>query len=78
MKNNENIYHFDYSGQCDPATANTRWKTFSVGVFVWLPKASGRGLKKSKAVKRIIGQTKNPESAYAEAQAYCAKMQKTV
>jgi hypothetical protein len=47
MKENPKPYEWDYDGACDPAKSRSRsMQTFSVGVFQWLPKKSGKGLKR--------------------------------
>jgi hypothetical protein len=50
--------------------AGDRFSTFSVGVFQWIPKASGKGLKKSKTI-RVKGYVADPESAYGRAAELC-------
>ncbi len=62
---------WDYDGACRPGTTSMWNETFSVGVFQWVYKASGKGLKRGKTVKRIIGTVENPEAVYAKAEAYC-------
>ena len=47
------------------------FKTFSVGIFQWLLKASGKGLKKSKVKYRVKGYTSNPEPVYKRAREIC-------
>lgn len=42
-----------YSGSW--AGGNLRCETFSYGVFEWLPKSSGKGLKKSAVKVRVSG-----------------------
>lgn len=60
-------YEFDWSGQYDPAKSRWHHETFSVGIFMWLPKRSMRGLKKSHVIKRITGRTCDPEPVYKRA-----------
>ena len=61
-------YDWDFAGACSPASNGTYWsKTFSVGIFQWVPKSSGKGLKRSKVVKRIRGNVAAPEEVYREA-----------
>ena len=58
-----------YSGSCAPGQSKfSRFQTFSVGVFEWLPKASGKGLKKSKVKVRISGSSSQPDIVYREAE----------
>ena len=61
----------DYSGECNPDNPVAgSFRTFSVGVFEWLPKSKS-GLKKSKAKIRIRGYTSDPETVYALAERFC-------
>ena len=46
-------------------------KTFSVGIFRWLLKVSGKGLKKSAVMYRVKGYTSNPEPVYKRAKEIC-------
>ena len=69
-------YKHYFSGECAPnPDAHVHWgKTFSVGIFQCLPKASGKGLKKGKVKYRIIGWTREPESVYEKAVQICREM----
>ncbi len=75
-------YTWDYWGDCDPAHSayGRRATTFSVGVFQWLPKANGKGVKKGKVVKRFTGYTGNPEQVYKMAHQghFCASYESTM
>lgn len=63
---------WDFDGACQPPANGTAWNhTFSVGVFQWLSKASGKGLKRGKTIKRISGPSHNPEAVYAKAETFC-------
>jgi len=58
-----------FSGACRPGTHNN-WSgqhTFSVGIFEWVPKASG-GLKRSRVKVRVSGHTCNAEAVDRRAQ----------
>ena len=76
-------YEYSFSGQCAPkgndevsrhsSGLNT---TFSLGVFQWLPKSKGKGLKKGKGVKRFRGLCSDYGIVKAKAQAYCDEMNK--
>lgn len=64
-------YSFDYDGSCRPNNANVShgWNnTFSVGIFQWVPMASGKGLKRSAVVHRIRGYSSNPQEVYDKAE----------
>lgn len=65
---------WDYDGSCVPGTSSWN-QTFSVGVFQWWPKSSGRGFKRLPVVKRFSGPSHDPQSVYAKADAYCHQME---
>ena len=47
-------YKHGYAGSCAPGQSQAFMNTtFSVGIFQWLPKSSGEGLKKSAVKFRI-------------------------
>lgn len=58
-----------YDGKCAPdgSEYNYPWKTFSVGVFEWLPMAKGKSLKKGKVKVRVAGRTNEAERVYKRA-----------
>jgi hypothetical protein len=60
----------DYSGSCAPGQA---WSgnTFSVGIFQWVPKASGKGLKKTAVKVRVRGYSSDPKQVYRLAEIFC-------
>ena len=63
---------WDFDGDCAPATGGeriARWRhaSFSVGVFQWVKKADGKGLKRSPAACRVKGWVSHPDQAYAVA-----------
>ena len=47
--------------------------TFSVGVYQWLPKSSGKGLKKSNTI-RVLGYVADPQAVYAKAEELCQQL----
>jgi len=66
----------DYSGSYDPNALvkppySGSARTFSVGIFKWLPRANGKGLKKSAVVYRIRGLRSYPEEVYDAAERCC-------
>ncbi len=67
---------WDFDGGCKPKVfdsgPSSMHATFSVAVFQWLPKSSGRGLKRSKSIKRISGRVRDFEMVYARAELFCA------
>ena len=64
---------YDYDGGCAPCLGGTYkgQETFSIGIFRWLPKASGKGLKRGKVVYRIRGKVSDAEKVYSRAQEIC-------
>jgi hypothetical protein len=76
MKKDPKPYEWDYDGACKP-DGTRGWhgmESFSVGVFQWLPKASGKGVKRGKVVKRISGSVNDPAAVYRRAEAFIAEM----
>jgi hypothetical protein len=75
----EEAYNHDFSGSCAPrGSGNFGNTTFSVGIFQWLPKASGNGLKKSVVKFRIKGNTGDSKKVYKIAEHWCKMMDKGV
>jgi hypothetical protein len=70
------VYKHDYSGSCAPEKDTiSAWNTtFSVGIFQWLPKSSGKGLKKSAVKFRIKGDSSDTEKVYKKAKEICRIM----
>lgn len=57
-----------FSGACRPGGEYPgQFTTFSVGVFEWVPKASGKGVKRSAVKVRVSGLTAQPERVDAKA-----------
>lgn len=61
----------DFFGACDPRVEISTYNTFSVGVFRWERKSSGRGLKKSPVLLRISGLVSEADRVYSEARRWC-------
>lgn len=61
-------YQWDY--ERSPLTQESGFTTLSIGVFQWLPKAGGKGLKKSKSI-RVAGYMAEPDRVYDKAQELC-------
>ncbi len=61
---------WDYDGCCAPGGYMDGCLTFSVGIFQWVPYASGVGIKHGKVVKRIRGYSSEPSKVYAKAEAW--------
>ncbi len=67
-----NQYAWDFDRPSDQLLET--FSTFSVGIFQWLTKASGKGMKKSKAIARVLGYTAEPERVYAKAVELCSRL----
>ena len=63
-------YRWDY--EQNPRDGDGDAITFSVGVFQWLPKTSGAGLKKSKSI-RVKGYVAEHERVYRKAEQLCPR-----
>lgn len=68
---------WDFDGGCKPKildrSPSSMYATFSVAVFQWLPKSSGKGLKRSKSIKRISGRVNEYAQVYARAELFCVE-----
>ncbi len=59
----------DYDGSCAPnAPCAFSHITFSVGIFQWMPKADGKGIKRGKVIKRIKGYSSEPAIVFKMAE----------
>jgi len=69
---NPRAYDWDYDAGCKPgwSSRSSSQLTFSVGVFQWVPKLSGEGIKRAKVIKRFKGYMSNPEIVYTAAENY--------
>ena len=64
-----------YSGSCGPGNRDYYFqKTFSVGIFKWLKKSSGKGFKKSAVIYRVIGPVVKDKMVYSRAKKICDLM----
>ncbi len=74
MPNTKRPYQWDYDGSCKPGgrSAYSGCSTFSVGIFQWVPRGNGKGIKRGKVVQRVKGSTSAPDEVYAKAQMICA------
>lgn len=65
----------DFSGEFCPGNKR-HWysKTFSVGIFEWVPKARGKGLKKSGVKFRIRSRVEYADLVYKKAKIVCEMM----
>jgi hypothetical protein len=69
--NKPQAYKYDFDGACAPGSGWALHQTFSYGIFQWLPKKSGIGLKRSKVVKRIRGHVMDEAKIKQQAQDFC-------
>ncbi|KAB2839531.1 hypothetical protein F9K50_07390 [bacterium] len=69
MTQNKKPYEWDFSGACAPSSGwpYPHQETFSLGIFQWIPRKDGKGVKKGKVVKRIKGVTSKPQEAFDKA-----------
>ena len=65
---------WDFDGSCAPGGSYAGWQTFSLGIFQWVPKSGGKGLKRSKVTRRVKGYTSQPEEAFAKARTIVAEL----
>lgn len=70
------LYKHDYFGSCIPENSGGLWHTFSVGIFKWLQKSDGIGLKKSTVIFRLYGNSSNPDEVYKAAEEICDRLDK--
>ena len=69
------LYKHDFSGAYAPGgLSGFNNNTFSVGIFQWVPKANGKGLKKSAVKVRVKGYVSQPEKVYEAAKRICAEL----
>lgn len=65
-----------FDGSCAPG-ADAGYASqvgFSVGVFQWLPKSGGKGLKRGPVKVRVKGFVRDAEKVYSKAREICAKL----
>src|SRR6185295_11648276 len=65
------IYQWDFDHR--PPTVDPPFLTFSIAIFQWQPKASGKGLKKVNA-SRVCGYGADPETMFAKAREICDRL----
>lgn len=71
---NKIAFAHDYHGSCDPNKRHGfSMNTFSVGIFQWIPKSSGKGLKRSLVKYRVKGYSSNPQAVYDRAAELCMR-----
>lgn len=59
-----------YSGKCAPAYEGepSHFGTFSLGIFEWVAKDNGRGVKRGSVKVRVVASTGCRDRAYAKAE----------
>ncbi len=57
---------------------STQYRTLSVGIFQWLPKASGKGLKRSPAAARVLGYMAEADRVFSKAGELCHRLNNQV
>ena len=66
-----------YEGACAPGggvSCSWNQETFSVGIFEWVPRSCGKGVKRGKVKVRVSGPVDMPERVYARADAVVAEL----
>lgn len=76
-RKNPQLYDLDYDGHCCPSEHgdDTYCQTFSVGIFQWISKTSGNGMKRSRVLKRIHGETSLSSDVYKRAREWIEENQ---
>ena len=57
---------------------STQYHTLSVGIFQWLPKASGKGLRRSPAAARVLGYMAEADRVFSKAGELCHRLNNQV
>lgn len=72
----QEAYKHSFDGSCAPggAAGYSGQIGFSLGVFQWVPKSGGKGLKKSAVKVRIKGWVRDAEKVYSKAREVCQKL----
>ncbi len=72
---NKELNKHDYDGQCTPGSGNSAaYNSFSVGIFKWVAKSGGNGLKRTKAIVRVKGSVSAPQNVYEKAKEICEQL----
>lgn len=67
----------DVRGACAPGgewAGAGKYRTFSLGVFEWVPKGNGKGTKKGPVKVRVSGSTENHAAVFAKAREIAAAL----
>lgn len=66
---------WDFDGfTLDAIKSDVSCVTFSLGIFQWLPRKRGNGVKRGRVVRRVRGYTSHAEKVFDTANAYVDKM----
>ncbi len=63
-----------FTANCAPDRHTPSQAIFSCGIFKWVPTKTGKGIKKSAVIHRVIGPVSKPDLVYFEAQRLCRKL----
>ena len=80
MELDPKAYVWDFDGSCAPSRAGAswmHWESFSLGIFQWVPKKGGRGVKRGKVIRRVKVRTANPDEAFEKARQIVAGLNAT-
>lgn len=69
---------WDFDGTCARGGSRCPYpgqQTFSVACFQWVAKTTGKGLKRSKSVKRFAGRIGQEPEVFAKAEAFCVEQE---
>jgi DNA primase len=69
-----NELEHDFSGACEPGKSHYSHQTFSLGIFQWVAKSGGKGLKKSKVRVRVSGPVHEAEAMREIARNICKEL----
>lgn len=61
-------------GQPSIVRSYANFETFSVGIFQWVPRKNGKGLKRAKAVSRLTGFINAPDDCFRAAREAVEKL----
>lgn len=68
----QEAFKHSFDGACAPGVSTFASQIgFSVGVFQWVPKASGKGLKRTAVKVRVKGWLRDADAVYAKAHELC-------
>lgn len=74
MKSSPERYQWDFNAPPIDDFLSKQYRTLSVGIFQWLPKASGKGLKRSPAAARVSGYMIESDRVLCKAGELCRRL----